>query len=248
MPEIPLEQLLGKIRACRACVDHLPHGVRPVLRATTTARLLIVGQAPGIRVHRTGIPWNDPSGDRLREWLAIDKEIFYDESRVAVVPMGLCYPGTGKGGDLPPRRECAELWFGDLLPHLREVRLTLLIGQYAQAWYLGRRRGKTLAETVSKWRDFLPAVMPLPHPSPRNRRWLKINSWFEEEVIPATRLAVRKALDGEGTPNPPLSIFEAGESPPGSKRGKAILANTPKSGHKIYGLSPIALDPTRNKG
>lgn len=248
MPEKSLKKLLGEIRACRACEAHLPHGVRPVLRATSTARLLIVGQAPGIRVHRTGIPWNDPSGDRLRDWLAIDKETFYDETRVAVVPMGLCYPGTGKGGDLPPRKECAELWFGDLLPHLKEIRLTLLIGQYAQAWYLGTRRGKNLAETVSRWRDFLPGVIPLPHPSPRNRRWLKINDWFEEEVIPATRHAVKNALAGNGNPTPPESIIE--QSNPGGRRvGKqSALSNRDKSGHKIYSLSPIALDPTRNKG
>lgn len=199
--------LLEEIRACRACEEQLPCGPRPVLRASRTARLLIVGQAPGIRVHRTGIPWNDPSGDRLREWLSLDHETFYDESRVAIIPMGLCYPGTGKGGDLPPRKECAELWFRSLLPHLEEIRLTLLIGQYAQGWYLGQKRERTLAGTVARWQEYLPGFLPLPHPSPRNRRWHQTNDWFERDVLPATKALVQEALSGNKPPNPPFSTL-----------------------------------------
>ena len=144
----------------------LPLGPRPVLRAHPAARLLIVGQAPGTRVHATGIPWNDPSGDRLREWLGVDRETFYDASRIAIVPMGFCYPGRhARGGDLPPRPECAPLWHPRLIAHLGAVRLTLLVGAYAQAYYLGPRRKRTLTETVRVWREYLPAYLPTPHPS-----------------------------------------------------------------------------------
>jgi uracil-DNA glycosylase len=156
-----------------------------VLRASPTARLLIVGQAPGRKVHETGIPWNDPSGDLLRIWLQLDRETFYNESRVAIIPAGLCYPGTEKGADLPPRPECAPLWHPPLRAALPELRLTLLVGRYAQAYYLGGRQGKTLADTVRAYEGFLPEFFPLPHPSPRNRRWLKLHPWFEAEVIPA---------------------------------------------------------------
>jgi uracil-DNA glycosylase len=192
-----LERLLAEVRACRVCEAHLPLGPRPVLRASTTARLLIVGQAPGTRVHATGIPWNDPSGDRLRGWLELPPEIFYDESRVAIIPMGLCYPGRGKSGDLPPRGECAPLWFPRLLPHLADLRLTLLVGQYAQAWYLGNRRGRTLTDTVRGWKTFLPGFLPMPHPSPRNTFWLRRNAWFEEETLPGARQLVQRALSGD---------------------------------------------------
>ncbi|WP_448203580.1 uracil-DNA glycosylase family protein [Azospirillum sp. sgz302134] len=192
-----LQALFERARACRLCEATLPHGCRPVLRGSPAARLLIVGQAPGARVHATGIPWNDPSGDRLRQWLAMDRAAFYDESRIAVVPMGLCYPGTApKGGDYPPRPECAPLWHPPLRAALTGVRLTLLIGQYAQAYYLGDRRKRTMTDTVAAWREYLPGFLPLPHPSWRNTAWLKKNPWFEAELVPALRRHVAAALDG----------------------------------------------------
>ena len=188
-----LIDLLEEVRACTLCADQLPLGPRPVLRAAPTARVLIVGQAPGTRVHETGIPWNDPSGDRLRDWLQLDREQFYDDSQIAIVPMGLCYPGRGKSGDLPPRPECAPTWHPPLLAAMPALRLTLVIGQYAQAHYLPHRYG-SLADNVSHFRDYLPALFPLPHPSPRNRRWLAQRPWFEAEVVPALRAAVAAAL------------------------------------------------------
>ena len=187
-------ELLARVRACSVCAPHLPHPPRPILRASPTAHLLIVGQAPGRRVHETGIPWNDPSGDQLRQWLGLTRETFYDESRIAIVPTGLCYPGTVNGSDLPPRRECAPLWHPQLRAAMPNIRLTLLIGAYAQAYYLGQRRGRTLADTVAGWRDFIPEFVPLPHPSPRNRGWLKRNSWFEAEVLPMLRERVGTLL------------------------------------------------------
>jgi uracil-DNA glycosylase len=187
-----LNRLLGEVRGCRACEAELPIEPRPVLRAATTARLLIVGQAPGMRVHETGIPWNDPSGDRLRQWMGVGRERFYDESRIAIIPMGYCYPGRGKSGDLPPRAKCAELWLDQLLEHLPEVQLTLLIGLYAQSHYLGPRRKSTLTDTVRAWRDYQPNYLPLPHPSGRNNVWLRRNQWFEAEVVPMLRRACRK--------------------------------------------------------
>lgn len=187
-------ELLERVRACSVCAPHLPHPPRPILRASPTAHLLIVGQAPGRRVDETGIPWNDPSGDQLRQWLGLTRETFYDESRIAIVPTGLCYPGTVNGSDLPPRRECAPLWHPQLRAAMPNIRLTLLIGAYAQAYYLGQRRGRTLADTVAGWRDFIPEFVPLPHPSPRNRGWLKRNSWFEAEVLPMLRERVGTLL------------------------------------------------------
>lgn len=190
-----LARLLSDIRSCRLCADHLPLGPRPVLRASTTARVMIVGQAPGTRVHATGIPWNDRSGDRLRQWLAIDKGVFYDESRIAIAPMGLCYPGAGRnGGDAPPRPECAPLWHDRLRALLPNVELTILAGGYGQARYLGDRRGATMTETVARWRDHLPAFFPTPHPSWRNTGWLKRNPWFEAEAVPALRRRLHALL------------------------------------------------------
>lgn len=189
-----LERLLAEIRACTVCAAHLPFPPRPVLRAGVTARLLIVGQAPGRKVHETGIPWNDPSGDRLRQWLGLTREQFYDESRIAIIPTGLCYPGKGPGGDLPPRPECAPLWHPRLRAWLPEVRLTLLIGAHAQAFYLGPRRKRTLAETVRAGREFGPDLVPLPHPSPRNLRWFRQHPWFASEVLPALRRQVQTLL------------------------------------------------------
>ena len=178
-----MKTLLTRIRRCTECKAHLPLGPRPVVQAHPQAKVLIVGQAPGRRVHETGVAWNDPSGDRLRDWLGISKEIFYDPQQVALVPMGFCYPGTGRSGDLPPRPECAPLWHGLLLKQLTAVRLTLLIGQYAQAYYLKDRNKDTLTHTIRAWRSYAPEYLPLPHPSPRNNLWLKKNPWFEREVL-----------------------------------------------------------------
>lgn len=184
-----LTELLTEIRQCRHCEKSLPLGPNPVLRASASARLLIVGQAPGTRVHATGIPWNDPSGDRLRQWLQMDREQFYDESRIAIVPMGFCYPGRGKSGDLPPSPDCAPLWHEPLLAQMPELQLVLLVGSYAQAHYLGKSR-ETLTQRVQRWADFGPRYFPLPHPSPRNIAWLQRNPWFDEQVIPALRQRV----------------------------------------------------------
>ncbi len=189
-----LESLLREIRACRLCEAHLPLGPRPVLRASASAKLLIVGQAPSSMVHASGIPWNDASGIRLRHWLGIEREQFYDESQVAIVPMGFCYPGAGSSGDLPPRPECAATWHARLLPHLRERRLTLLVGRYAQAWFLRERQSGTLTDTVRAYADFLPEFLPLPHPSPRNQLWLKANPWFEADLVPVLQGMVRELL------------------------------------------------------
>lgn len=190
-----LEALLARIRACSVCEAHLPLGPRPVLRASATARILIVGQAPGTKVHESGIPWNDPSGDRLRDWLDLDKDTFYDERRIAIVPSGFCYPGRHeRGGDLPPRPECAPLWHEPLLERMPGIEITLLVGQYAQWHYLGKRRGKTLTETVSRWRDFAPDYVPTPHPSWRSTNWLKKNPWFEAEVLPDLQARVHALL------------------------------------------------------
>lgn len=179
-----LDSLVGRVRACALCADQLPLGPRPVVQLAPTARLLIISQAPGTKVHATGIPFNDPSGDTLRRWLGVDRATFYDASRVAIMPMGFCYPGRGTGGDLPPIPLCSRTWHRAILALLPEIRLTLLVGSYSQAAYLGDRRGRTLADTVARWREFLPSHLPTPHPSPRNRRWLAQNPWFEAEVVP----------------------------------------------------------------
>lgn len=187
-----LNQLLAEIRACKICEEHLPMGARPVLAAALSAKILIVGQAPGIRVHRSGIPWDDQSGDRLRRWMNIDKKTFYDETKIAIVPMGFCYPGTGTRGDLPPRKECAAHWHQKLLTQLPNIELTLLFGIYAQKYFLGKRRKKSLTETVLHYEEYLPEFLPMVHPSPRNYGWHKKNPWFEAELVPILQERVEK--------------------------------------------------------
>ncbi|MFR9720597.1 uracil-DNA glycosylase family protein [Aeromonas diversa] len=186
--------LFERIRGCRLCEAQLPLGPRPVIRGSEQSRLLIVGQAPGTRVHASGIPWDDASGERLRHWLALDKDRFYDESHIAIMPMGLCYPGRGRSGDLPPRPECAPLWHHQVLALMPNIELTLLVGQYAQQFYLGKSFRGSLTETVTHWRAFAPTLVPLPHPSPRNTLWLKKNPWFEVEVVPFLRQRVAQLL------------------------------------------------------
>lgn len=190
-----LARHISNIRACRACEPDLPFGARPVIQASNTARLVIAGQAPGLRVHETGIPFNDPSGDRLRDWMGVDKAIFYDEKQINIIPMGFCYPGRSpRGGDLPPRRECQTLWHDNLFQCLAPQALIIVIGAYAHRYHLGESAKKTVTETVRHWRDFLPAYLPLPHPSPRNILWLRRNPWFEEEVVPFLRERVAQTL------------------------------------------------------
>ena len=191
--------LLANVRACTLCAPFLPHGPRPVLQMHRAARILIVGQAPGSKVHKTGVPFDDQSGDRLRDWLGVDSATFYDEKRIALLPMGFCYPGTGKSGDLPPRPECAATWREQLLAQLPNIELTIIIGQYAQAWHLDGRGGKAMAkanltETVAAWREYWPTMLPLPHPSPRNNIWLKRNDWFASDVLPSLRKRVAVLL------------------------------------------------------
>lgn len=193
--EAAVQKLLKDIRACTACADDLPHDPRPVLRASTSARVCIVGQAPGTRVHASGVPFDDSSGDRLREWLGVDRDTFYDESRIAIVPMGFCFPGLdAKGGDKPPLKRCAKLWRTQLFETLGEIDFTVIIGTYAQAWHLGKARKKTVTETVAAWRDYMPSAITLPHPSWRNNTWLKKNPWFEADVLPVLRTEVAKRV------------------------------------------------------
>lgn len=190
-----VDRLLAEVRACQICTAQLPLGPRPVVQASASSRLLIVSQAPGRKVHESGIPFDDVSGQRLREWLGLDKATFYDASRVAIVPMGFCFPGTGRSGDLPPRPECAPHWHPRLLPLLKQVQLTLLIGQYAQKGLLDLPRGARLTDTVQAWRDHLSrGRLPLPHPSPRNQLWLARNPWFETELLPALRERIALSL------------------------------------------------------
>ena len=188
-----LPSLLAEVRACTLCAKHLPLGPRPVVQVHGAARILIVGQAPGRRVHETGLPFNDPSGDRLRDWMGISREMFYDARKIALLPMGFCYPGTGRSGDLPPRPECAPAWRARLLAHLKKLELTLVIGQYALAYHLPQAKG-SLAETVRDWRRHGARVVPLPHPSPRNNLWLKRNPWFQKELLPVLRRRVSEVL------------------------------------------------------
>lgn len=188
-----LDALLEEVRACTLCAASLPLGPRPILQAGSRARVLITGQAPGRRTHAAGIPFDDPSGDRLREWTGLTREVFYDPQRIAILPMGFCYPGSGKSGDLPPRAECARAWRSRLLALLPDIRLTLVIGNHARAWHLPDARG-TLTEVIAGWRDHLPRLIPLPHPSPRNQVWSRRNPWFERELLPVLRQSVIAAL------------------------------------------------------
>jgi uracil-DNA glycosylase len=183
-----IDRLFAEVRACTRCAAALPLGPRPIVRGHATARLLILSQAPGTRVHETGLSFNDRSGDRLREWLGIDRETFYDESRVAILPMGLCYPGRyAAGGDLPPRPECAPLWHERILAEWPRLELTLLVGSYAIDHYLKQRKGPSMTATVQAWRDYLPGYLPLPHPSWRTTGWERRNPWFSRDVLPDLR-------------------------------------------------------------
>ena len=186
--------LLNEVRACTICAAHLPAGPRPVLQVHARARILIAGQAPGRKVHASGVPFDDASGERLRQWLGVDRDVFYNPERVAILPMGFCYPGTGTSGDLPPRRECAPQWRTRLLAALPNIELTLVIGQYAFGWHLPECTGANLTDTVKAWRRHWPGVLPLPHPSPRNNLWLKANPWFVAEVIPALQRRVTSII------------------------------------------------------
>ncbi|MEM1411953.1 MAG: uracil-DNA glycosylase family protein [Pseudomonadota bacterium] len=191
---LSLDTLLTEIRACRQCEADLPLGPRPVVQADARARILIVGQAPGTAVHASGIPFDDPSGVRLREWMRVDPETFYDARRIALAPMGFCYPGRGKSGDLPPKKRCAATWRAPLLAQLPNIELTLVLGQYAIAWHLPEAKGLTLAETVRRCDHGSAGLMPMPHPSPRNNLWLRKNAWFEAEVVPLLRRRVAALL------------------------------------------------------
>ena len=189
--------LLARVSACRVCAEHLPLGPRPVLQALPTARLFVCGQAPGTKVHETGVPWNDASGERLRAWLGLAREVFYDPRRIALIGVGLCYPGRlPRGGDAPPRPECAPLWHPPLRAALPDIRLTLLVGGYAQAYYLGKRRKASLGETVRAFREYLPDFIPTPHPSWRTTGWLARNPWFEAELVPELRARVQALVGG----------------------------------------------------
>lgn len=187
------QSLIARTRGCQQCTD-LPFEPRPILQLSPAAKILIAGQAPGKRAHEKQIPFDDPSGDRLRSWLGVSRDEFYDESKFAILPMAFCFPGTGKSGDLPPPTICAETWRKPLLASLETLELTLVIGQYATAWHLPDQQGKTLTETVRDWRHFWPGVLPMPHPSPRNNRWLKNNLWFESEVIPELQKRVAELI------------------------------------------------------
>jgi uracil-DNA glycosylase len=189
--------LKKRIEACTICAKALPHEPRPVTSWRTSSRILIIGQAPGRVVHESGIPWQDASGRLLRTWLSVSEEQFYDDRLFALVPMGFCFPGKGKSGDMAPRPECAPQWHNLIRRQLRNVQLTILIGRYAQDYYLADRSHTTLTENVRQFDSFLPDFLPLPHPSPRNRHWLSKNSWFEQEVIPVLQMRVRRALQSK---------------------------------------------------
>jgi uracil-DNA glycosylase len=186
-----MEHLLQSIYNCDICKAHLPLGPRPIVAAHPDAKIAIIGQAPGTKVHKTGIPWDDPSGKLLRHWLQISDEVFYDPHKIALIPMGFCYPGKGSGGDLPPRPECAPQWHESLFKKMPDLQLIILIGMYSQKYYLKEKAGKTLTENVENYRKYLPKYFPLPHPSPRNRFWLRKNPWFEADVLPVLQNRVQ---------------------------------------------------------
>lgn len=189
-----MKQLLSQIHQCTVCAQHLAHEPRPIVTASAKSKLLIIGQAPGKTVHETGIPWNDKSGDNLRKWLQVEKEQFYNTDVFALMPMGFCYPGKNKTGDLPPRAECAPLWHQLLLQQMKKVELILLVGQYAQQYYLKEAAKETLTQTVQQYKTYLPLYFPLPHPSPRNNIWMAKNKWFETELLPVLRKKVQKIV------------------------------------------------------
>ncbi|MCL4119661.1 UNVERIFIED_CONTAM: hypothetical protein GTU68_042144 [Idotea baltica] len=189
-----MKELLKEIRKCEVCSSQLSLGPRPVLAASKESKIIIIGQAPGTKVHKTGVPWDDPSGKQLRKWLGITDETFYDETKIAIVPMGFCYPGKGKSGDLPPRPECAPLWHQQLLEKMPNVELIILIGMYAQKYYLQKEAKKNLTETVKNYQKYLPNYFVLPHPSPRNRFWLTKNPWFEVDVLPLLKERVKEVV------------------------------------------------------
>jgi uracil-DNA glycosylase len=194
LAELPFAELVRQVRACQICREVLPHEPRPVIQLSRSSKNLVAGQAPGRRVHETGLPFNDPSGDRLRQWMGVTRDTFYDEQKLAILPMGFCYPGKGKSGDLPPRPECAPAWREALLARLESVELTLVIGQYAHAWHLDGAR-KSVTDNVRNWRQYWPRnIVPMPHPSPRNNLWLRRNPWFEQEVVPAVQARVVELL------------------------------------------------------
>ncbi|WP_158974853.1 uracil-DNA glycosylase family protein [Cellulophaga sp. L1A9] len=190
-----MEDLLKAIRNCKVCIDKLPLGPRPIIAGSPKAKIAIIGQAPGIKVHKTGVPWDDPSGKQLRKWLGVSDADFYDETKIALIPMGFCYPGKGKTGDLPPCKECAPLWHEELFKAMPDIELVILIGMYAQKYYLKNTAGKNLTETVKSYQNYTPKYFPLPHPSPRNRFWLKKNPWFEKDVLPELRKRTKDILN-----------------------------------------------------
>lgn len=189
-----LKRLLDEISACRICHEFLPLGPRPLFKIHSRARILIIGQAPGRKAHESGVPWNDPSGDRLRDWLGVTRTVFYEAPGIAIMPMGFCFPGTAKGGDLPPRPECEEAWHAPLRSAMPEVKMVLVIGRYALDAYLPESRGRSVTALVERWQETFPERVPLPHPSPRNNRWLKKNPWFEHEVLPVLRKETARLL------------------------------------------------------
>ena len=189
-----MDRLKEEIKQCTICAPFLVNGCRPVFEASPNSKIIIIGQAPGIRVHKSGVPWDDKSGENLRAWLGVGHEEFYDPDLFAIIPMGFCYPGKGKSGDLPPRKECAPQWHDLLLNQMQNVSLTLLIGQYAQAYYLGDRKKKNLTQTVLHFEEYLPTYLPLPHPSPRNNIWKRKNPWFEEKVLPVLKKSVQQLI------------------------------------------------------